>query len=86
MDAEFDFYTWLSKEEGIKNGFKAPDGKLHPEASMEYILEICKNTGEVPPTSTAVPFGGDACGNLFYANRVDGRDVVWFNDHEWCPK
>jgi hypothetical protein len=69
MDAEFDFYAFLSKEEGIENGFEGPNQEIYPSTNIEEMLEEFQKAQIFPPTSTAIPFGGDACPNFFCRRR-----------------
>ncbi|MDR0691142.1 MAG: SMI1/KNR4 family protein [Streptococcaceae bacterium] len=72
INAEFDFYALLTEQES------------KDKISIEYILkENSKKEAVPPPTKTALPFGIDACGNLFYADlNAKNEPVVWFHDHE----
>ncbi|MDR0691141.1 MAG: SMI1/KNR4 family protein, partial [Streptococcaceae bacterium] len=70
IDAEFDFYALLTEKES------------NDKISIEAILKVNSETGIVSPTRTALPFGIDACGNLFYADvNAKNEPVVWFHDH-----
>jgi hypothetical protein len=65
-------FAYLSeKEKLLKN--------MARSISIELML---KNNQITPPSQTAVPFGLDPFGNIFYADQIDGKDVIWFYDHE----
>jgi hypothetical protein len=82
MEAELDFYAYLTKQQGMENGFEGPNHVIYPSTNIEEILEIHQENQLKPPTKTALAFGGDACGNFFYADESNGSPVVWFGDHE----
>jgi RNA recognition motif-containing protein len=51
------------------------------EMSVEHLIRGMER-GITSPSPTAVPFGLDPGGNVFWADELDQTDVIWFYDHE----
>jgi hypothetical protein len=77
----FHHFIYLSEKDGLINSIKS-DNVSHLMLSIEYILKGDQEKRIAYPSQTAVPFGLDPFGNIFYADQIDGKDVIWFYDHE----